>query len=547
MSQEAETLVPTMLDSEPIAVEKPVPRLQPVAANERVGAVDMLRGFALLGILAMNIVWFGWPPAAYENPTRGGGFEGTDRIIWVFNHLFFDMKMMTLFSMLFGAGLVLMGERSKQRGASLAGLYYRRCLWLLVIGLIHAYLLWSGDILVLYAECGLIIYLFRRWWAWAQLLVGFLFLCMVVPIVLGFAAGLDFLEKTAEKAEAAEKAHEQPTRFEAWIYHDVWKPKIVPKFDPNAPKKKKDFEKSIETHRGGYLGIVKERATWLFFGHTLGFVLGGFWLAGGRMLIGMGLMKLGVFSGQRSRGFYLWMLILGYGIGLPLVAYDTFQSIQNNFDFKFQIHGGIFLNFFGSVLVALGHVSALLLIYKAGLITWLTSRLAAVGRMALTNYLTQSIVFSTLFLRVWPGFIWVCQPDRPGGHGGGHVDLSNAGQQDVAGTVPVRACGVGLAVVDLLEVSAHATPGRANEWPFSHWYSICIIHSQAAFSERPARCANRVPTKEVSHGSEIRPQGAGRSSRGDARTQGRQAKERQVGQKSGQPQAGRCHRLVQGP
>jgi uncharacterized protein len=397
MSEEASTLVPTMLDSEPIAVEKAAPRLEPVAANERAAAVDLLRGFALLGILAMNIVWFAWPAAAYDNPTRGGGFDGSDRLIWVFNRLFFDMKMMTLFSMLFGAGLVLMSERSKQRGASLAGIYYRRCLWLLVLGLIHSYLLWSGDILVLYAQCGLLIYLFRRWWAWAQILVGVLFLCMIVPLVLGVAAGLDFLERTAEKAEAAERAHEQPTRFQAWIYHDVWTPKILPKLDPNAPKKKEDFEKSLQIHRGGYAGILEERAPWLFVEHTLGFLLAGFWLAGGRMLIGMGLMKLGVFSGRRSRAFYLWSALLGYGIGLPMVAYDAYELMRTDFSFRFQIHGGLFLNFFGSVLVALGHVSVLVLIFKAGLLTWLTSRLAAVGRMALTNYLTQSIMCTTLF------------------------------------------------------------------------------------------------------------------------------------------------------
>ena len=397
MSVEAETLVPTMLDSEPIAAEKAAPRPEPVAANERVAAVDVLRGFALLGILAMNIVAFAWPEAAYDNPTRGGGFSGLDRVIWVFNHLFFEMKMMTLFSMLFGAGLVLMGERSDQRGASLRGVYYRRCLWLLVIGLIHSYLIWFGDILVLYAECGLIIYLFRRWRPRTLIPVGVVFLCVLVPIVMGFAAGFDFLENTAKKAEAAEKADKQPTRFQAWIYHDVWKPKILPKIDPNAPKKKEDFEKSIKIHRGGYAGIVKERAKELFFVQTLGFILGGFWLAGGRMLIGMGLMKLDVFSGRRSRRFYIWLVLLGYGIGLPLVAYDAYELIRTNFGFRFQLHGGIFLNFFGSVLVALGHVGALMLIYKAGLLTWLTSRLAAVGRMALTNYLTHSIVCTTLF------------------------------------------------------------------------------------------------------------------------------------------------------
>jgi uncharacterized protein len=397
MSVEVETLVPTMLDSEPIPAQPDAPRPEPVSANERVAAVDVLRGFALLGILAMNIVGFSWPGAAYDNPTRGGGFTGFDRVIWIFNHLFFDMKMMTLFSMLFGAGLVLMNERSDQRGLSLRGVYYRRCLWLLAIGLIHSYLIWWGDILVLYAECGLIIYLFRNWRPRTLIPVGVVCLVVIVPIVLGAAAGFDFLERTAKKAEAAQTAGTQPTRFQAWIYHDVWIPKILPKIDPNAPKKKENFEKSITIHRSGYVGIVKDRAKDLFKEQTIGFILAGFWLAGGRMLIGMGLMKLDVFSGRRSRRFYIGLAIVGYGIGLTLVAYDTYETIRTNFDFRFQLHGGVFLNFFGSVLVALGHVGALMLIFKAGKLTWLTSRLAAVGRMALTNYLTHSIVCTTLF------------------------------------------------------------------------------------------------------------------------------------------------------
>ena len=81
----------------------------------------MLRGFALLGILAMNIVAFGFPGVAYGNPMRGGGFEGFDRVVWYFNHLFFEMKMMTIFSMLFGAGLVLMDQRAEARGARIRG------------------------------------------------------------------------------------------------------------------------------------------------------------------------------------------------------------------------------------------------------------------------------------------------------------------------------------------------------------------------------------------------------------------------------------------
>src|SRR5436305_12829970 len=141
----------------------PVPRTpDPVAPAERVTAVDVLRGVALLGILPMNIVAFAWPFAAYFDPTAGGGFEGRDRAIWIVCHLVFDQKMLTIFSMLFGAGLVLMGDRADARGRSLARVYYRRVFWLLAIGAVHAYLIWDGDILFAYAECGLLLYPFRR-------------------------------------------------------------------------------------------------------------------------------------------------------------------------------------------------------------------------------------------------------------------------------------------------------------------------------------------------------------------------------------------------
>ena len=90
------------------------------------------------------------------------GFTGLDRGVWFFNHLVFEEKMMTIFSMLFGAGLVLMDQRAEARGAKIGRVYYRRVLCLLAIGLVHSYLIWIGDILVLYAECGLLLYFFRN-------------------------------------------------------------------------------------------------------------------------------------------------------------------------------------------------------------------------------------------------------------------------------------------------------------------------------------------------------------------------------------------------
>src|SRR5437879_2843540 len=190
----------------------PVPRTpDPVAPAERVMAVDVLRGVALLGMLPMNIVAFAWPFTAYFDPIAGGGFEGLDRVIWIGCHIVFDQKMLTIFSMLFGAGLVLMGERAEARGRSLTKVYYRRVLWLLAIGMMHAYLIWDGDILVTYAQCGLLLYLFRRWSPRGLIVLGSIL--VVVPVMVGSVASfaIEFVRDTAAAAAAAEKAGQAPT------------------------------------------------------------------------------------------------------------------------------------------------------------------------------------------------------------------------------------------------------------------------------------------------------------------------------------------------
>jgi uncharacterized protein len=375
-------------------------RTEPVSAGERFFAVDVLRGFALLGILAMNIVDFGWPSAAYANPFRGGGFEGTDRGIWFFNHMFFEMKMMTIFSMLFGAGLVLMDQRAEARGARIRGVYYRRILWLLVIGVIHAYLIWNGDILVLYAETGLFLYFFRNMAPRTLIILGISAMLVLVPIVVAVTTTIDYVKAAANRAEARIKARVAPVSLDQQVL-DFAATMVIYRvhqaFTPNPAKEAEEFAKDVAVHRGGYLGIVKEKASGLLIGHTVGFFLGAGFFAASRMLIGMGLMKLGVFSAQRSRRFYAWMVAIGYGLGLPLMVFDAIELIGYKFAAEYFMHGAIFYNVFGSVVVALGHVGFLMLIVKSGALQWLTTRLAAVGRMALSNYLTHSIVCTTLF------------------------------------------------------------------------------------------------------------------------------------------------------
>ena len=121
-------------------------------------------------------------------------------------------------------------------------------------------------------------------------------------------------------------------------------------------------------------------------------------MAIGRMLIGMGLMKLGVFSARAVAAVLRWMVALGYGIGLPLMVFDALELIRHEFLARiWACTAAKFYNSFGSVVVALGHVGLLMLIVQSGASDWLTRRLAAVGRMALSNYLTHSIVCTTLF------------------------------------------------------------------------------------------------------------------------------------------------------
>ncbi len=368
----------------------------PVRSSERVHPVDVLRGVALLGILAMNIVAFAWPDPVYSVPIMAPDHDWADMGLWGFNHLVFDTKMMTLFSMLFGAGLVLMSDRADGRGAKLRGTYYRRVGWLLVIGLVHSYLIWDGDILVLYASCGFLLYPVRRWSAKTLIIVGVCLDLLLIPFLFGFRyAGVPYMRGTAERVDAEVKAGREPGWWDEKV-RDGWKEMAKAEMP-----KREDFLEEIRIMRGGYWGIVKNRASSLIWGQTLGFVLGGWYFIGGRMLVGMGLMKLGVFAAARSRRSYAVMVAVGYGVGLPLMIFDALHEARNGFFLDRQLghalEGWPLLTIYGSLFVVFGHIGAVMLVCRAGAVPWLTRRLAAAGRMALSNYLFDSIVCTTLF------------------------------------------------------------------------------------------------------------------------------------------------------
>lgn len=369
-------------DREPVA---------PVATPERHAALDALRGFALLGILTMNVI-AGMPAAAYFNAPLAGGFTGWNFAAWLVGYIAFNEKMMTIFSMLFGAGLVLVSDRAAARGRSPVTYFLRRTFALLIFGLLHAYFLFYGDILYTYALCSLAVYWFRNFSPRTLLVLGVL---MIIPgLIFMLASGVffHFAKAAAVRVEAARLAGTTPTASDKALA-EAWA-ESSRDFHPSA----EDVAKEVALHRtGSYWDVTRKR-----IGEAIGlqtFVFGFmlFWTVGGRMLIGMALMKLGVWTGERSIGFYRRMCLTGYALGLPLVAAGAYFQVKHDFDVVYLFLGDLLWNEFGSILVASGHAGALLWLWKAGAFPRLMALLAAVGRMALTNYLLQSLIMLLFF------------------------------------------------------------------------------------------------------------------------------------------------------
>ncbi len=373
----------------------PADSLGPTAGADRKVALDTLRGVALLGILLMNIVGMGLP-YSYSNPTNFGGAEGLDLLAWAVNNLFFEGTMRGLFSLMFGAGIVLMTSRAESRGGGIevADIYYRRTLWLFAFGLIHSWLLlWVGEILYFYAIGGLFLFAFRKLQPRTLILLGALVLLSLVP--------KDIYEymttQTAwEEAQAAEQvqanlADGEELSDEQQEAIDEWKG-IEDDAKPSAEK----IEKRIEGMRGNYFTIIGTISGPLIWFQSSGLYMFMFFDTVGMMLIGMGFLKLGVITGERTNRFYLLLMLVGYGIGLSINAYETRLLIENNFDIFSSQQANLTYGF-GRVAVTLGHIGFWMLICKGGWFGWLTSRLAAVGRMALTNYVMHSVFAAIVF------------------------------------------------------------------------------------------------------------------------------------------------------
>jgi len=340
----------------------------PTAQSERILSLDVLRGFAVLGILVMNIQHFSMIGAAYFNPSAYGDFTGLNYLVWLLSHLLTDMKFMSIFSMLFGAGIVLMAERLEAKGRKPAAVHYRRTLILLLFGIAHAWLIWTGDILYSYAMCALLVYLFRKKQPKTLIILG------VVSIAVASAVSLmgQFTMPMWPEEDLAGVA-----KFWAPLQEQV--------------------VAELEAYRGGWGAQNQHRFMMAFQMQTGSFLFNISWRAGGLMLVGMGLYKLGVFSAALPARTYKKMILAGLILGFPLIIAGVWYHEATDWALEVGFLGGMQFNYWGSLLVALGWVGVVMLFCQGWSGSRLYRSLAATGQMALSNYLMQTLICTTLF------------------------------------------------------------------------------------------------------------------------------------------------------
>ncbi len=359
--------------------------------KDRLQSLDALRGVAVLGILVMNVYAFAMPWAAYTNPLAMGGTGVIDFGTWFVTHILFDQKFMSIFSMLFGAGIAMMAARAAAAGEAFAPLFFRRQAWLFVIGALHAYLLWFGDILFFYAAVGTLVWFFRRMPAHKLLLTAMLLLS-VAPL-LGYVGGawLEELKREAETIELDAAGGGTITDEEQQTL-DAWREQRA----TIAPGEE-EVEADLAAYRSDYATALRHRAPQVAALHATAIPLYAVWRIGGLMLIGMALFKLGLFAADCPERIFMRFLVAGYGIGLPFCLFSAANLYAHDFDALYTFRSGGIANYVGSVFVAFGHMGLVLAAVRRGWLKALDERLAAVGRMALTNYLLQTVVMTTVF------------------------------------------------------------------------------------------------------------------------------------------------------
>jgi len=369
----------------------PAITVSPIAAKSRIQSLDVLRGFALLGILLMNILVFAFPFAAYTDPRIDGATEGINLAVFAVMDVLVEGSMRAIFSMLFGAGMLIFLAKRDIDVATLRGLFYRRTVLLIIFGLVNAYIfIWPGDILYTYGMAGLLLYFFRDFSAvrlTKYALAIFLFLGIIHISLHMNARALRNDVKTVEALPVGTSLSVEQEQtladWETFLEEQFISPELI--------------QLEYEAKKSGYIDNVIAYAPFNFMLQTVVLLFSTLWDVLAMMLLGMAFFKWGLLDASRSSRDYWLLAIAGIGLGLPLNYLETATYISSGFEIYWA--GGFRPSYDVSRLcLAVGYIGIIMLICKHALVPWFRSALAAVGQLALSNYLAQSVICNFIFM-----------------------------------------------------------------------------------------------------------------------------------------------------
>ncbi|WP_281544389.1 DUF418 domain-containing protein [Grimontia sp. SpTr1] len=336
---------------------------------ERILSLDVIRGIAILGILFMNIfAQQALPALALHAPDWQGTATDMDMAVYTFQAIFVDGRFMSLFSLLFGVGLVIQTESWQRKQQSAGKWISRRLFWLAVIGLLHAAFIWPGDVLFVYAITGLVLFRAANWRARTQLILGVFFVSLAALLFLALSAAIAFAPP-----------EETP-------------PPIMGTYLPVSPSKAAEL---IQAATGNYFfEQIPLRLEMYYRVYISGLPVLMFHV-GGLMLIGMGLYKTGFFNS--SKRLIIWCVVG------TLTAFASVFLVNFRNEIGFNEELGLTLQLLNM------SMSPLLSLCYAKLLIWLVERrsvivqpFAACGRMAFTLYLSQSFIAVAIFQWLLP-------------------------------------------------------------------------------------------------------------------------------------------------
>jgi uncharacterized protein len=346
-------------------------------APDRHVTLDALRGFAVMGILLINIIAFSMPDLAFVSPEIYGGTTPADYGAWIVSFILVDGKMRGLFTLLFGASMMLVVERAEANGQSPARVHYSRLFWLAMFGLAHFFFLWWGDILFLYAGAGCVLFLMRNWEARTLIKWGVIFYCAMALLLTGGMATILALQiAVAAPAAGPEALADYQEAIQQIGFNDA--------------------QSQLTVYLGSYADILNDKLA-----HRWSLPLQNLILAPIEtipiMMIGMGLYKnrfmLGEWDTQDYWRIGLWLTAIGLVVQTGLAAIAMAVDYEPLWMFNITQAWAAFPR----LILTIGYAALLVILIKRIAGSGILERVASAGRAAFTNYLGTSIVCTFIF------------------------------------------------------------------------------------------------------------------------------------------------------